>query len=327
MTIPPITADEIAIICPTKERPDKVARLLGCIADSQLKPGQVLIADGGHNLKPITKPFEDRLNVTCLYCPRWGSVLQRNFAYQHLSPSIKLVIHIDDEITFEDDSLGNMLDFWNGDHNKVGKPLGGASFNLADIPRQKNSIFRKMMLVSAEPKGAVTAAGYGAPYCPADDTMAVSWLLGGATVWRRDILDSYKHPMSFESHWAGSEDVMFSYPLRLNYRLMVVKNALMYYNDTNNEKKFNHGIFFFFFCVLSRYYFVCHTKELSTLAFLWMTIGAMLGQAILGSRRNRLGLFIGQLEGLTRVLFSLISLKPRRDTALRLAISLAKRKR
>ncbi|MGU9962173.1 MAG: glycosyltransferase family 2 protein [Candidatus Puniceispirillales bacterium WSBS_2018_MAG_OTU23] len=327
MTIPLITADEIAIICPTKDRPDKVVRLLGCIVASQLKPAQVLIADGGHNLKPITKPFEDRLNITCLYCPEAGQVLQRNFAHLHLDASIKLVIHLDDEITFAEDALGNMLDFWNGEHNKAGKPLGGASFNLVDIPCRKNSIFRKMMLISTEPKGGVNAAGYGPPFCPADDTMAVSWLLGGATVWRRDILNKHKHPMSFKTRWAGGEDLMFSYPLRSSHRLMVVKHAVMYYNDTDDETTFRQGVFFGISRTLINYYFVSQQKELSILAFLWMNFGLLFGQLALGSRYNRFGFFIGQLEGLTRVLFSLISLKPRKDAAMRLAMSLANRKR
>ncbi len=326
MIIPPINADEIAIICPSKNRPNKVAQLLRCIANSKMIPGQVLIADGGHNLKPITKPFEDRLNITCLYCPEMGQVLQRNFAYQHLKPSIRLVIHIDDKITFENDALSIMLDFWNDEQNKPGKPLGGASFNLINLPVQKNSIFRKIMFLSTEPKGTVTAAGYMSSFCPADKTMEVDWLLGGGTAWARDIIDNHPHPMSFEIPWAAGEDVMFSFPLRKDYRLMVAANAIMQYNDTIDEKSFRHGIFFGVSRIFAGYFLVCHNK-LSTLAFLWMSFGLLFGQLVLGSRRNRFGLFIGQLEGIIRVLFSLISLKPRLENSKRLAMSLAHRKR
>ncbi len=332
MTIPPITIDQVAIICPTKDRPDKVTQLLNSIAKSTVHPAQVLIADGGHNLKPITKAFEDRLNITCLYCPEAGQVLQRNFAHRHLAPAIRLVIHIDDDITVEKNGFSNMLDFWNDEHNKTGKPLGGAAFNLVDLPMHKNSIFRKIMFLETEPKGMITAGGSNTPLYPTHANVAVNWLLGGATVWRRDILDSYKHPMSFATRWATSEDVMFSYPLHTSHRLMVVESAVMYFNDAYNELNFRQGVFYGVSGVLMRYFFVCQHRELSTLAFLWMSLGIMLGQlyrAIMGGGYNPLGLFVGHLEGVTRVLFSLITTLPRgrKNAAMRLAMRLAERKR
>ena len=58
MTLTAITPEQIAIICPTKDQPKKVIRLLGCIARSEVKPAQVLIADGGHNLEFIVKALD-----------------------------------------------------------------------------------------------------------------------------------------------------------------------------------------------------------------------------------------------------------------------------
>ena len=45
----PITEKNVAIICPTKNQPDKVLRLVGIVQLDE-KPYQVIIADGGHNL-------------------------------------------------------------------------------------------------------------------------------------------------------------------------------------------------------------------------------------------------------------------------------------
>lgn len=89
MTLPDITPDQIAVICPTKDQPEKVKRLLTCLAASTIKPGQVLIADGGHNLRPVIKVYKDYLNLTCLYCPKVGQVLQRSYAHSKFLSKIK----------------------------------------------------------------------------------------------------------------------------------------------------------------------------------------------------------------------------------------------
>ena len=49
----PITAQNVAIVCPTKNQPDKVLRLLGSITQLDERPHQVIIADCGHNLETI----------------------------------------------------------------------------------------------------------------------------------------------------------------------------------------------------------------------------------------------------------------------------------
>ena len=83
-----ITAKNVAIICPTKNQPNKVVRLLTSISALHEKPHQIIVADGGHNLKPIIAPFSKKLQITCLYCPEVGQILQRNHAHKHLKKKI-----------------------------------------------------------------------------------------------------------------------------------------------------------------------------------------------------------------------------------------------
>ena len=52
-----INAAQIAIISATKDRPDKIRNLLESVARLESQPGQILIADGGHNLEPLVKEF------------------------------------------------------------------------------------------------------------------------------------------------------------------------------------------------------------------------------------------------------------------------------
>lgn len=308
-----VKPNQIAVICPTKDRPEKIKRLLKCLVKSSIKPGQILIADGGHNLKPVVEEFREFLNLTCLYCPEAGQILQRNYAHTKLASKIKLVIHFDDDITFDKDAIGIMLDYWNStisnDQNYTGKPLGGAAFNIVDSPKISKNMFRKFFFLSSDSGGHVSIGGYASPFCPANTTHEVEWLIGGATAWSRDIIDTYRHPLSFQTRWAVCEDLIFSYPLRQNFKLMVVHNAIVQHNETYQRMTFKQGMFYGISSVIMRYHFNRLNDNLNILAFIWMTLGVMAGQlfiGLLGSPRH-FGLFAGNAEGLMRAIINLIT--------------------
>lgn len=325
VTPAPVTADQLAVICPTKDQPRKVERLLDCLMASEIKPAQVLIADGGHNLKPVTAPYEKSLNLQCLYCPQPGQILQRIHAHGELDPAIRLVIHLDDDITFPPDALAIMLAFWNKEQSKPGKPLAGAAFNITDLPHLKNSIFRKLFFLSTEPRGQVSPAGYAAHFSPATKTHEVEWLIGGATAWAREVIDAHTHPMAFPTRWAVCEDLIYSYPLRHHHRLMIVHDAVMFHNETYASMSFRQGVFYGVSSVIMRYHFTRQHRNLSTMAFIWMTLGVLGGQlakGLMGSPRH-LGLFSGGVEGLVRAIVNRLTF---RDST-PLARSLATRKR
>ena len=159
----PITGRNVAIICPTKNQPEKVLRLLESIAQLNEKPHQVIIADGGHNLKPITTAFTADLNLICLYCPEAGQILQRNHAHKHLDKNIQLVLHLDDDVTLDHESLGKMIIFWNEEAQKSASPLAGVSFNIKDAPQLHSSAARNLFFLRTKPAGHVSIAGYAAP--------------------------------------------------------------------------------------------------------------------------------------------------------------------
>ncbi len=297
-----ITAQHIAIVCPTKNQPDKVLRLLKSINKLNEKPSQVIIADGGCNIKPITTAFTKELNLICLYCPEAGQILQRNHAHKYLGDNIQLVLHLDDDTTLDPDSLQKMIIFWNEEMRKSAPPLAGASFNIKDMPRTRPSALRKLFFLQTRPAGQVSIAGYAAPFTPTQSNLRTSWLLGGATVWSREIIDRIPHPIDFATRWAVCEDVIYSYPLSRKYRLMVVADATAYHNENYEKMSFRQGIFYGLSGAIMRYHFVRQNPDLKILACMWMTIGVIvgnLGRGFFGSPRH-IGLCIGGIEGLVR---------------------------
>jgi len=305
-----ITAQNVAIICPTKNRPDKVMRLLNSITQLYQRPYQVIIADGGHNLKPTVNALSTELNLICLYCPKAGQILQRNYAHKYLHKNIQLVLHLDDDITLDRDALSKLITFWNEESQKNVQPLAGVSLNIKDAPTLQSSGMRNLLFLQTKPAGHVSKAGYAAPFVPAAQNMETKWLLGGATAWARDVLEKQRHPINFQTRWAVCEDLIYSYPLSRQYRLMVVASAISYHNETYSKMSFGQGRFYGLSGAIMRYHFVRQNPDLKTWAYVWMTIGVISGNfglGLFGSPRH-LGISFGGLEGLIRaVICSLIN--------------------
>ena len=307
----PITEKNVAIICPTKNQPHKVKRLLESIAKLEEKPNQVIIADGGQNLMSTISAFSEELNLICLYCPESGQVLQRSHAHRYLDKDIYIVLHLDDDITLDRDSLKKMIQFWNKESKAQVTPLAGASFNIKDAPQLKSSAILKLFFLQTKPAGGVSKAGYAAPFTPAKTNMRTSWLLGGATAWSRDIIKKHLHPINFQTKWAVCEDLIYSYPLGHKYRLMVAANANAYHNETYSQMTFREGIFHGVSGAIMRYHFVRQNPDLKTWAYMWMTVGIILGnlgRAFSGSPRH-LGLCLGGIEGLLRAILCSLTLQ------------------
>lgn len=318
---PAISEDQVAIICPTKDQPQKVKRLLLSICKLKSLPGQVIVADGGHNLKPLVDQFTQSLNLTCLYCPEPGQVLQRNHARAYLSDDIRIVLHIDDDNTLEHDALSKLLDFWNLESNSGDdRPLAGVSFNVIDLPVVKNSFFRRLFFIGPEPEGTISISGYARPFSPAYKNKETSWLLGGSTAWSRNVVDLHPHPIDFPTGWAVCEDLIYSYNLTKVYRLMIAKNAVAYHNESYQAINFKRGIFYGLSSVIMRYYFVTQHVEFKRHAFIWMTIGIAFGHLLRACSGNKkhAGQFLGTVSALIRIVLSAFTADSSRKLAERL---------
>ena len=300
-----ITEKNVAIICPTKNQSDKILRLLHSVDQLFVPPAQIIIADSSDNFKQISLEAFPKLNLKHLKCETQGQILQRNFARNFLDDEIDLVLHIDDDNTFVPNSLNCLLQTWNLEVSRPKvKQLAGMSFNVLDIPIENTSWARRFAFLGTRVSGAVSIAGYASPYVPAKQTQEVSWLLGGSTAWSREILDKHPHPIQYATKWAVCEDLMFSYPLKQNYRLIVAKDAVAFHNSDYSDMSFQNAMFFGLSSSIMRYNFVCQNRELRFYAYVWMTLGIIVGSLFKGvcGRHLYFGIFFGNIEGLSRAL-------------------------
>lgn len=290
---------DIAIIIPTKDRPNHIKNLLDSIKNLNVKIGQILIADGSKNVSEMITSYKNDLNIQWLDCPEIGQINQRNYALKFINPHIKIVAYLDDDLILDKSSIKNIINFW----NETKPTPAGVSFNITNLKAQPNSFFRKIFCMQLEPFGKVLLSGYNTPIVNINKNIKSDWLLGGATLWRKDILDSYIVPKS-SMEWAISEDLIFSYPISKKENLYVCANAKVLHIDKEEQLSFYKVYVRSKIGVLRRYEFVLKNKNLYKTIFFWMMIGQLLGLLCLSRNNFKSSIFAfwGTLIGLIQCL-------------------------
>lgn len=298
-----LNPNEICVITPTKGRHELLAEMLDSLSNQTASVGQVIVADGGRDAEHIIDRFQKKLPVEWLDCPEAGQIPQRDLALKRVKNHIKVIIYFDDDIFQETDSLQTLVNFWN---EKEPEPAG-VSFNLLGVRKQRDSLLRRIFYMQLDPPGKVLRSGYNTPITGVDDDLKSEWLLGGATAWRRDILESINHK-GIASSWAICEDLIFSYPVGKTEGLYVCAKAKVHDIDEPPLQNFTQMRFRGRNTVLWRYYFVSNHKELSRGLFFWMTFGQTLPRLLIGLTGNKtmLGHGIGHLEGLYKCISSFV---------------------
>lgn len=298
-----LTSNQICVITPTKGRHHLLAAMLESLAAQTEKVGQVIIADGGRDAEHVVNSFQNKLPISWLDCPIAGQIPQRNLALKQLNDDIKVVIYFDDDIIQDPDSMANLISFWNEQQEEP----AGVSFNLFGLPKQKDSFMRKLFCMELSPAGRVLKSGYNTPITELEQSIKSDWLIGGATAWRRDILENQTHA-GIATSWAICEDLIFSYPVGKQQPLHVCANARVRDGDTPRKFTFSEMRSKGRKAVLWRFFFVSQHSELSKPAFFWMMLGQTAPRLLIGLLGNssQLGHGLGHLEAILICLKSLI---------------------
>lgn len=279
--------------------------MLRTLSEQTVKPGQIIIADGGRDAENIIAPYLDLLPVHWLDCPRPGQVIQRNVALECLGDDIRAIIYMDDDIQLEPNAIEQLLNFWNSQT----KEPAGVSFNLTNMPAQEDNFYRHLFFMRTDVKGQVLKSGYNTPVVGLEEDIRSQWLIGGATCWRRDILRDFKN-QEIPSRWAITEDLMFSYPVhKAGEALFVCASARGAHIDDTPTETFGAGWFRGNSAVLWRYMFVTAHAELSLWMFFWMVFGQIPGRVAQGmlGRGWHFGYALGYGRGLLLCLHSIVT--------------------
>ena len=103
---------DLAIIIPTKDRPFHMKKHLKSLVEQKCGLSRVIVVASGHDIKDIVLNFKDNLPVE-YYRSEPGQIRQRNMGISKLDDRTKLVATMDDDVTYHEDAIVEMIHFWN----------------------------------------------------------------------------------------------------------------------------------------------------------------------------------------------------------------------
>lgn len=286
---------DIAVIIPTKDRPQKIKNLLASLADQTVQCGRIIIVDSGQDIRNVVDSFSGTLPVEYHRSSVQGQIYQRNIGISLLGDSTELVCSLDDDIVLEPNAFEAMIDFWNSCEPET----AGVSFAITNIPQNKHTWLKGLMGMSSLKPGRVLPSGYNVSGSRAESNIRVQWLSGGAAVWKRSILREFVN-QEILSKWSICEDVIFSYPIGKQYPLYVCVDAKVRHEHVYDHKAKSKYRYYGRTIVLWRLYFVESHAELSRAAFFWMVLCQIISRFSIGLcflRSQELQYAIGEIEG------------------------------
>ena len=164
--------EKLAIIIPTKNRSERLKRLLESISSQEIQPVQVIIVDSGDGTScEMVSKFS---NLHIDYMKASSSLtMQRNIGLKMLKPEINFVAFFDDDIELHQYTLNTIMDFF----SKAAEDIIGVACNIISHPRNKTSYLEKFFLLGNNRIGAVLPSGFQSSVCSVDNDYQVQWLV------------------------------------------------------------------------------------------------------------------------------------------------------
>jgi len=253
------TGDDLTVLIPTKDRPEKVHNLLRSLNKQTTKVRRIIVVDGGDSVENILDDFTS-LPVEHHLSDIPGQIHQRNLGISKIDTPI--VIFFDDDIVLEEKAVEEVLRLWNNSSEKV----AAISFNITNTPKWNPNKFLTFFRVLPDANGRMLSSGYATPITNiGNKIIKTDWVIGGATSWKTDVLK--RHPQKeINTPWAVNEDKMYSYPIGKNYTFYVCGYARVRHEHVVDQYKKNGNADYFkrgFYSSVWRVYFVSLHNELS----------------------------------------------------------------
>ena len=296
----PYRGVEMAVVVPTKDRPEKLRNLLDSLAKQDTRIGRVIIVDGSESAEPVVRDFEGTLGIEYYRFRPPGQLTQRDFGLSKLGESERLVALLDDDIVLEPGAVHHMLEMW----NRVEPRTAGICFNIVNGKPESFSWPRYFLGLTTSEPGRVLRSGMTTSNTHAEQDSRTQWLPGGATVWQRALLKQRMH-QEITCRWAIAEDLIFSYPIGKVRPLYVCASARVRhehdfdYNVSRPHKY--HGRT----QTLWLFYFVKSNPDLSALLCLWtlgVRVGGHVSRSLVSGETRHLQFALGQVSAVAAIL-------------------------
>jgi glycosyltransferase involved in cell wall biosynthesis len=265
----PDFTNRLAFVVPTKDRPKELRRMLASVANQSRLPDQIVIVDGGdETVEDAVKEFPT-LNIQYLrvYPPSLSK--QRNAGMAAIDSSMTLAGYLDDDLVLEPGAIEAMLEFLQDAPEEV----GGARFNIITDPFPRATWLKSLFLIDSRERGIVLRSGHPTTIGPVAGNKYVRWLSGGATVWRRKVIEEFAYDEWFQGT-GFLEDIDYSYRVGMKYTMVVVADARVQHLSYPLRKDRNH--LFGKWQAVNRMYLVKKHEGFSVPLYYWSMLGQLL---------------------------------------------------
>jgi GT2 family glycosyltransferase len=291
-------AHRIAYVVPTKDRPDDLRIMLASLVRQTVQPHQIVIVDGSDPVIDYLCAEFPSLKITYVRCFPPSLSKQRNAGMSALAPDITLAGYLDDDLELDDDATEKMLAFW----QSAGPSVGGAALTIRNQSSPRNSIPLRFFGLTAAKPGRVLSSSFPVAIPFVTETIRTEWLYGGATIWRREIVNKVLYDEWYEGH-GFLEDVDYSYRVSRSYELYVVGDSrCMHYSrplSDSRQRAFGQQQ------IYNRVYFVRKMRSFSSPAVVWALLGTFImnvGALVRHADQPRRDRVLGNLDAVRMLL-------------------------
>ena len=213
---------QLAVVIPTRNRPNKVSECLSALAKQGFKRVPIIIVASGMDIEHILAQFSNYLDITYVFTEKRGQITQRNIGIKlALGSGVDYVGFLDDDVIIEADGLNQIERFIN-DRLDQGETDFGLGFNIireeAGLTNGWKARIKRVLGVVGSRQGSITKAGFNTEFSNLSENIQSDWLTGGCTIWSSNILKKFPQKSLGTSH-AGGEDLRYSYPIGKRYPL------------------------------------------------------------------------------------------------------------
>lgn len=271
---------KISVLIPTRNRPDKIERLLESLTYSTIIPHEVLVVSSGQSILSVVSKFKNSLLLRHIHTSLIGQVPQKRLGIDNLSADTEWCLFLDDDLILErtaiQEALVSIEKF--RDYQVIGiglsLPVTSRTSNVSSLFKLAGSFFH---LYSKVP-GKVLKSGYASSYSEQQDNYFSEWL-NGASMWKVNVLSFYGQNLPSTNH-ASCEDLIFSFAARNHGKLLFSPKAKAFFQDGGFTNPDNVEVMVS--AAFWRYYFVSISPELSKVAFFKSQLGRIIFSSIPG---------------------------------------------
>lgn len=251
-----VTAENLAVLIATRNRPQNLVKTLKSIATSETLPAYVIVVSSGSNVSKsidsVTWPF----HLIYEHISEYGQIRQKQLGITFIPEICQWVLFLDDDVLLQADAISNAFSFL----QKSAETILGVGFGYTS---EREKLDWKSALNSRRP-GKVTSDGRNLGYGNAQGVVSTEWL-NGISLWSKTALSKYQFSY-LNSKYSICEDLIFSYAVSRIGK--IVYAPFCKFNFQNDERKLVTSFEAFRANAYWRLFFVLTNSNLSKLKYL-----------------------------------------------------------